>query len=72
MSDSVGDERAQSGLVQMLQLASATEREMLAGRRRVVRAVDQAAGPVQNIPRRSVRDIAAIGGNAIAARCYAG
>lgn len=69
MTDSVGNKSPQAFFVQMLQLATTTDWEMLAGRGCMVRTVDQAACRIDDITWRGMRDIAALGGDAIAARC---
>lgn len=70
VADAVGDERPHAFFIEMLELAATAKRKMLAGRRRVVRSVDQATSGIDDIPRRSMCDIAAIGGHAIAACGY--
>jgi hypothetical protein len=66
VADAVGDESTQTFLIEMLELAAATQGKMLAGRCRVMRAVDQAARRIDHIPRRGVCNVSAIGGYAIA------
>jgi hypothetical protein len=71
MQHAVGDELLQMLLVNMLQLASTTKREMLARRNGVMRAVDKPTGRIEAVTGRGMCDILAIGGYAVTARSNA-
>jgi hypothetical protein len=63
-----GDKQAQTIFVEMLQLTTAAQREMLAWRRNMMRAMDQAARWINNIAWSGKRHISAICSDAITAR----
>ena len=64
----IGDELPQGGLVGMLELATATGREMATGRRDVMRARGQCPITSNRVARRRARDMATRCGNPITAR----
>src|ERR1044072_1485783 len=64
--DAVDDELAPRAIVEMLELATAADGEMLAGRALVVRARDHGALGGDPVPRRRQRDMAAVAGHPVA------
>ena len=67
MQHPVADKIGQTSLIQMLQLATAANREMRARRIGMVRAVDQTAAGIKAISGRCERHMPPICGNAVAA-----
>ena len=68
MANPVGNKRSQAIIVQMLQLAAAADRKMLAWRRCMMWPVDKSARRIKYIARCRMRNILAVSSHAIATR----